>query len=787
MNFSFEARTLLELGKELISSDEVALYELIKNAVDAGSPKVEVLVESRLAYTDYREAVRRLQETGAALSEVTTFLRRKIVDLDDPECWQLLADLDRVGDRDEYRKTLDEHYVALNSIAIRDTGEGMSFEDLETVYLRIGTRHRRRQNESGAAKLGDKGIGRLSAMRLGEMLTVETTKSGERNWNVLEVDWGVFSHSEDTLVEDIHVAPEVGRRKLDLDEHGTTIRVRSLNSDWTWVRFNEMLDGKIARFIDPFEAGSANKLIVARHNGRRAMIPSVPKALMKHAHAKCRATFSIEDGEPSIEGKIDYRLKQRAAPIEAQGAQAMALNRSTRKRRAKRGHAQFEETPVSLDALRKLGGVDIEIYWYNRLVVEGIEGLSENRTASRRQIARWSGGPMLYRYGFRVLPFGEPDDDWISLDKRAFGAGGFKLNRQQLFGRVRIETPHAHLSEQTNREGLVQSEVSDALRRLVTWVINVEFRDFINVVDKQEQLQFRKEQLENNQILQAERTLTKAVADLRVILDGQYEQELAGVVSTAQSLCKEALEVLKRLDEVQKQSTQDREQFVYLAGIGLMTEFIFHELERAVRHTMEVIATVGATPESITTLRDQLQTLYKRVAAFDELTGEKRQTKSRFDLRQLVREVLRNHEREFKRHDIELALNLPEREYEIRAVRGMVIQILENLVVNAAYWLKRQAEYEENFGGGFKPKLIVTVDPETRRMIVQDNGPGVPVSRKDRIFQPFVTTKPSGMGKGLGLFIARDMAEYHGWSLVTESPPGRLRPKRINGFVLQMG
>ena len=72
-------------------------------------------------------------------------------------------------------------------------------------------------------------------------------------------------------------------------------------------------------------------------------------------------------------------------------------------------------------------------------------------------------------------------------------------------------------------------------------------------------------------------------------------------------------------------------------------------------------------------------------------------------------------------------------------------------------------------------------------MMVQDNGPGVPVSRKERIFQPFVTTKPSGMGKGLGLFIARDMAEYHGWSLETESLAGRIRSNRMNGFVLQMG
>ena len=390
---------------------------------------------------------------------------------------------------------------------------------------------------------------------------------------------------------------------------------------------------------------------------------------------------------------------------------------------------------------------------------------------------------MLYRYGFRVLPFGDPDDDWISLDKAAFGSSGFKLNRQQVFGRIRIHTPHRYLSEQTNREGLVQSEVSDALTRLVMWVVQVEFRNFINEVDEQEKLQFRKEQLENNEILRAEKSLVRAVSDLRGMLDGQYEQELEEVVSTARDLREEALSVLNRLDDVEKQSTKDREKFVYLAGVGLMTEFIFHELERAVSHTMRVISEVGATPTSVSTLKDQLQTLHKRVAAFDELTGEKRQTKTHFDLCDLVTEVLGNHEREFARHGIELQLDLPGGEFTVRAVRGMMIQILENLVVNAAYWLKRQAEYEE----GFMPQLAVSVDEDGRCMMVQDNGPGVPVSRKERIFQPFVTTKPSGMGKGLGLFIARDMAEYHGWSLDTESPAGRIRPNRINGFVLQMG
>lgn len=783
MSFSFEARTLLELGRELISTDAVALYELIKNALDAGSPRVEIDVRSRLAYTDYREAIRQLRESGKALSEVTAFIRGKMVEDESGLCEQCLAELDRTTDRDTYGERLDAHYAQLNSIEIRDTGEGMSFADLSDVYLRIGTRHRRRQNEQGATKLGDKGIGRLSAMRLGNLLTVETTKAGEQHWNVLDVDWGMFSHSTDMLVQDVKVAPVRGSAKRNQNDHGTTIRIRHLNANWTWIRFNALLDGRIARFMDPFEAGLANRLLVARHNGRRAIIPSIPRALMRHAHASCRATFRFDGEDPVIEGKVDYREKQRATPIEARGSEVMTVSRTATKRRAKRGHAAFEEKPISRDALVKLGGFDLEIYWYNRGIVDGIEGLTQNKTASRAEIARWSGGPMLYRYGFRVLPFGDPDDDWISLDKRAFGASGFKLNRQQVFGRIRIQTPHRYLSEQTNREGLVQSEVSDALTRLVMWIVHVEFRSFINEIDKQEKLQFRKEQLENNQILRAEKTLLAAVSDIRGMLDGQYEQELDEVAATARTLREEALRVLNRLDEVERQSAEDREQFVYLAGVGLMTEFIFHELERAVSHTMSVISEVGATPTSVSTLKDQLQTLHKRVAAFDELTGEKRQTKTRFDLCDLVREVLGNHEREFARHGIDLVLDLPDVEFTIRAVRGMVIQILENLVVNAAYWLKRQAEYEELF----VPQLVVTVRDEARYLIVQDNGPGVPVSRKDRIFHPFVTTKPSGMGKGLGLFIARDMAEYHEWSLDTESPAGRVRPNRVNGFVLQMG
>ena len=86
-------------ARELISTDEVALYELIKNAVDAGSPKVEIDVRSRLAYTDYREAVRQLRESERALSEVTAFIRGKMEDDENGWCEECLAELDRTTDR----------------------------------------------------------------------------------------------------------------------------------------------------------------------------------------------------------------------------------------------------------------------------------------------------------------------------------------------------------------------------------------------------------------------------------------------------------------------------------------------------------------------------------------------------------------------------------------------------------------------------------------------------------------------------------------------------------------
>jgi signal transduction histidine kinase len=98
----------------------------------------------------------------------------------------------------------------------------------------------------------------------------------------------------------------------------------------------------------------------------------------------------------------------------------------------------------------------------------------------------------------------------------------------------------------------------------------------------------------------------------------------------------------------------------------------------------------------------------------------------------------------------------------------MLIQIIENLLSNSFYWLKQQAVVDPDL----KPRIHIEIDQSAGLIEISDNGPGVEATEAEEIFKPFVTAKPPGQGNGLGLYIARELAEYHNWTLSLVGPPG---------------
>lgn len=784
MSFTFAARAVLELGKELISSDEVAIYELIKNAVDAGSPKVEVTAQIHLLATDFKKAVSYVETKKPKRGEAVRYVTERLLDPDQPAVAEFLRQLAVQDKRTAFIKRLKEFYVASNYLEVRDEGHGMTHQDLSNVFLRIGTDYRRKENRRGAKHLGDKGIGRLSAMRLGNRLSVTTATEDDVSWNHLEIDWNWFAAEGDADASDYNVAPTEGDTKRSLEDHGTTIRVSDLNQDWNAPRFAEIFEGKIARMIDPFEPGAANDLIVAKHNGNRVLVPSIPQSLLDAAHAVCHVRFDFVDGVPTLNGEINYRFRHRKLPVAISGPELRSVTKRTVKRRAKRGHAAQQVIKLDPDVLELLGPFTFDVYWFNRRIMTPIDGLTLKVNETRREVANWTGGPMLYRYGYRILPYGEPNDDWLDLDKRAFGESGFKLNRQQVLGRVLVETPHEVLSEQTNRQGLIDSDPSHALRTILQWILHVEFRGLINEADAAEKDAKPSLDDTDGQILRdAQARVEASLSRIRLHYADNFDsEELHDLETSVEHLSDVSERFFGQVKKVTEQAHQERGQLVYLAGIGLMTEFIFHELERAMSYAIGHAFGPDRPLVGDRMLKDQLITLQKRIAAFDELTTEKRQSKTSFDLPELIDEVLSAHHNEFERHDIDVRYDPPETSFRIKAVRGMVIQILENLIVNSAYWLKEQKDFEPDFS----PNISICAQPRERCLTIEDNGPGITAARTERIFLPFVTTKPVGLGRGLGLYIARDMAEYHGWTLAMDPTLGRVRKGRTNMFVLDM-
>jgi two-component system NtrC family sensor kinase len=109
-----------------------------------------------------------------------------------------------------------------------------------------------------------------------------------------------------------------------------------------------------------------------------------------------------------------------------------------------------------------------------------------------------------------------------------------------------------------------------------------------------------------------------------------------------------------------------------------------------------------------------------------------------------------------------------------------ITRALLNLIANGFYaGTKRKAEVN---GGDYEPTLAASTKNLGDRVEIRirDNGTGIPPEVKEKMFNPFFTTKPAGEGTGLGLSISHDIVvKQHGGSIDVDTMPGEFTAFRI--------
>jgi signal transduction histidine kinase len=783
--FKVGARAILELGAELISSDIIAFYELAKNAFDAGSSiGAEIRFEVVLRRNEYLELRRRAERELIELDTLKEQIERAL----DPgaPAEQLSAfreRIHRVRRLPALREALDEAYASENRIVISDEGSGMSRQDLLDNYLVIGTASRKRAIDAALAGrhtgsdrppfLGEKGIGRLSAMRLGETLLVETARREDRRFNLLEIDWSAFDDL-DAMIDDIEVAPTSGGTKPQTDWSGTRLVIGRLSSDWTLDRVRQMADDDFARLTDPFSSTKRRPRIALFWNGERVPIARMDRHLLAHAHASVKGRYHDQGGEPALECEFEAINLGFEHPREVE-TRRFAFDDLL-------GSISGTSGDIPPSALSDLGNFRFEAYWFNRRLLTGIDGIGDREEVRKLQ-RRWA-GILLFRDGFRVLPYGEDEDDWLALDRRALATSGYLLNKNQFVGRVNISRlGNPGLIDQTNREGLRVGAEQQAFVGLLQLAIQNQLRDFLLDVEKRHKDQPIDISKAKDDVAALERRTRTALDRIRKLVPAQASKTVDDLQHSFFEI-KEFFEQAKqRVAEIEKENRQ----MVQMAGVGLLVEVVAHELARSTENALSALEALRGhdVPEQVSglleALRAEMRSVNKRIRVLDPLSVSGRQRREVFDLGVLVEDILSGHAAQFKRHRIDTDVEGTDRGIRIRAVKGMIVQIIENLISNSLYWLEVRRERDHSF----KPRISIRIDTEPLLVFYEDNGVGIAKENRENVFRAFFSLKEKTKRRGLGLFIARECAAYHGGTLTLDEHPN---PKtgRLHRFVLEL-
>ncbi len=616
------------------------------------------------------------------------------------------------------------------SITIQDTGHGMDNQKIATAWLVLGHSSKRgvATTPKGRIQVGDKGLGRLAALRMGHFVVLKSRpelvdlnnadcdKKLANTEHQVDLDWCKFDNC--STVDEVSVNV-LSTNLSELSPAGTTIQIQNLKQKITKPEV-ERLARSLMLLSSPFEEANDFKLSF--------VCPEYPefeklvqKGYLNEAEYVLKAKLN-NDGSAEAE-VFDWRntLLWKTKSID------WFANRSKDKNLAstyKAPPSQFELNIYHLD-----------------------DNTFATRSVNKRQVSAWLksvGGVHIYHNDFRVHPYGDKDSDWLGMNLARVNNPTIRPSTNTSIGRLNITDIDKVLQQKTDRVGFIEDQTFFELKRFVTDAL-----DWYAAERSAWSAKIRKAQKDENekQVKDKEKAL-KEVIDK--VPDSAVKEELNKAFKASIAASSQQTRHLK----------QDLKLYRSLATSGTITAVFAHEVSKPISEIPESLSRADRVVRQNTApaIYDQYKERTSNILGYlnrlshfaelqlDLLKRNKRRDEA-IDVIAVITELLRNFAPLLKREHIEVSFDYSNN--FTPKLQGAIC-ILEAIITNCLTNSLR-AFRTENFDVDIRKIEILLVQEAEESLVIRfsDNGPGIRELSLRDIWLPGVTTIDNGTGFGL--------------------------------------
>lgn len=652
---------------------------------------------------------------------------------------------------------------------IDDNGVGMTKDQLINGFMRISSTDKLRNPLSEKYKrkrAGQKGIGRFAVQRLGEKLTITTQTLNDDFALVLTIDWNKYQGDKD-LANITNKIISVPKRK----EEGTTLKIEGLKDRWSQAAIKRIYR-YVSAIIQPFPLSEQEGNITDEED---IIDPGFKTVFKKIENDK---SIIIADESKMI---YDHALAEIEGWIDTNG---LGIYSVVSEKLDIDEYGEIGSDPDDMSVpFSELKRVRFKAYYY----IYGANLMPKMHESSIRRLARTIGGIRLYRNGFRVLPYGEPKDDWLKLDastrQRSILPVHSNLN---FFGFVELTDTNKTFNETSSREGLMENEAFVQLqnfvyRTLMTGIIKVAEVRNIKIVSGQQKEGKLYEKIE---------VRIKDIAHTLEALDLELEKEEGNiqVKKRRKKRLKKLQKDIKEVAELQKEETskmlKEKSMLRVLSSVGITIGQFIHEVRDYVSSMESDVKFLLEKLRSNTVLTERLLILDKNITTFKSYTSYFDNVISQNVVRELIPIEIQNRAEYFWKSihsdavKSGIKFNIPIRNGVYLYTRPMHpsewSSILFNLYTNAKKAIKRTKSPGEI-------KIECGLENNNIYLEFSDTGDGISEENEEKIFEEFfTTTSPNTFeeidesneitGTGLGLKIVKDIVSNYRGSIQVVSP-----------------